>query len=251
MALSVKPTSIDDPALESQIRRLGLDLLELAQHQRGGVLSKAFWSQKLIDWAMRDEAFKVQLFRFVDTFPTLKTPGQIHDHLADYLSQPGVTPPPGLGLGMKAGGLLKGAMARTIASQITGMGERFIAGTDGRTALPKLEKLWSQGIGFSVDLLGEKCVSDAEARVYQEKYLDLITHLPKTAAKWPANSCLETDHLGPIPRTNVSIKISSLYAKTDPVDFEGTIEGLMAALQPLLERARDNDVFINFDMEFF
>ncbi len=92
--------------LESQIQQIGGSLLEQVRGQRGGLLSRAFWSQKLIDWAMQDEAFKVQLFRFVDTFPTLRTPQEIHDHLADYLSQPGVTPPPGLGIGLKAGGLL-------------------------------------------------------------------------------------------------------------------------------------------------
>ena len=91
-------------AIETRIRQIGTELLDEARDQRGGVLSKAFWSQKLIDWAMKDEAFKVQLFRFVDAFPTLKTPQQVHDHLTDYLSQPGVTTPPGLGLGMKAGG---------------------------------------------------------------------------------------------------------------------------------------------------
>ncbi len=81
--------------MEASIRRIGTELLDASRRQRAGVLSAAFWSDKLIDWAMKDEAFKVQLFRFVDTFPMLKTPQEIHEHLSDYLSQPGVTPPPG------------------------------------------------------------------------------------------------------------------------------------------------------------
>jgi RHH-type proline utilization regulon transcriptional repressor/proline dehydrogenase/delta 1-pyrroline-5-carboxylate dehydrogenase len=240
-----------DPALERRIHEIGAGFLEDAKRFRSGVLSAAFWSQKLIDWAMKDEAFKVQLFRFVDAFPTLRTPQQIHDHLADYLAQPGVTPPPGMGLGLKAGGLLKGTFARTVSGQITSMAERFIAGTDAASALPMLQKLWAKGIAFSVDLLGEACVSNAEAEVYQRKYLDLITNLPQHTAAWPANERLENDHLGPVPRTNVSIKISSLFARTDPVDFEGSLEGLMDALRPVLEAARDRNVLINFDMEFF
>ncbi len=256
MSRITKPTAATPPTtvtgdIEDQVQRLGAAFLSEVRRQRGGVLSRAFWSQKLIDWAMKDEAFKVQLFRFVDTFPTLRTPEQIHDHLADYMSQPGVTPPPGMGLGMKAGGLLKGAFARTVAGQITGMGQRFIAGTDAASAMPKLRKLWSQGIGFSVDLLGEACLSNAEAGIYQQKYLDLITNLPPKVAGWPHTERLETDHLGPVARTNVSVKISALYARTDPVDFEGTIAGLMEALHPLLTAARENNVFINFDMEFF
>jgi RHH-type proline utilization regulon transcriptional repressor/proline dehydrogenase/delta 1-pyrroline-5-carboxylate dehydrogenase len=60
---------------------------------------------------------------------------------------------------------------------------------------------------------------------------------------------LERDHLGPIPRTNVSIKISSLSARCDPIDSAGAMRDLMSRLVPLLKVARDKGVFINFDME--
>ena len=142
-----EPVASGDPVLEERILQIGRQLLDQARRRRAGLLSSAFWSEKLIDWAMKDDAFKVQLFRFVDTFPTLKTPEQVHDHLADYMSQPGVTPPPGMGLGLKAGRLLKGAMTRTVARQITSMAERFIAGVDAESAVPQLQKLWSRGIG--------------------------------------------------------------------------------------------------------
>ena len=97
----------DDPAVERRIIEVGTEFLDLARGGKAGVLNAAFWSDKLMDWAMQDEAFKVQLFRFVDAFPMLRTPAQIHDHLVDYLSQPGVTPPPGMDLAIKAGGVAK------------------------------------------------------------------------------------------------------------------------------------------------
>ena len=238
-----------DPAVERRIVEFGNEFLERARGGKAGMLSRAFWSDKLMDWAMQDEAFKVQLFRFVDAFPMLRTPEQIHDHLADYLSQPGVTPPPGMDLAMKAGGVAKSMFAKTMASQITGMAEKFIAGTDARDALPVLEKLWKRGLAFSVDLLGEACVSDAEADAYRAKYMDLIENLPDAVNGWPANERLERDHIGVVPRTNVSIKISSLYSRTDPIDTAGSIDGLVTALRPLLERAREKGVLVNFDME--
>ncbi len=240
-----------DASLESAAASIGRELLNLARKHRSGIFSSAFWSDKLMDWAMKDEAFKVQLFRFVDTFPTLKTPAQVHEHLVDYLTQPGVTLPPFLGMGLKAGGLLKGTMTKTVSGQITSMAEKFIAGTDAADALPKLKKLWSRGMAFSVDLLGEACVSDAEAAVYQKKYLDLVENLPREVSSWKAAPLLETDHLGSIPRTNVSIKISSLYARTNPIDMESSIRGLMDAIVPILESAKKHGVFINFDMEQF
>jgi RHH-type proline utilization regulon transcriptional repressor/proline dehydrogenase/delta 1-pyrroline-5-carboxylate dehydrogenase len=239
-----------DPALEQQILSIGSEFIDQARGSRGGFLSAAFWSDKLMDWAMKDQNFKVQLFRFVDAFPVIRhSSDSVHEHLVDYLTQPGVTPPPFLATGLKVGGLAKGLMAKTMGGQIEGMARRFIAGTDAKDALPQLKKLWSDGIAFSVDLLGEACVSDEEAGAYQKKYIDLIENLPETVNAWPANPRLENDHLGPIPRTNVSIKISSLHARTDAIDFEGSIGALMAVLVPILERARERGVFINFDME--
>ena len=84
-----------DAALETRALERGREFLKHARAGKSTFLSKGFWSDKLMDWSMKDEAFKVQLFRFVDAFPMLRTPDQVHDHLTDYLSQPGVTPPPG------------------------------------------------------------------------------------------------------------------------------------------------------------
>jgi RHH-type transcriptional regulator, proline utilization regulon repressor / proline dehydrogenase / delta 1-pyrroline-5-carboxylate dehydrogenase len=237
------------PGLERRTLEIGRQLLAAARDHRAGVFSARFWSDQLMNWAMKDPAFKIQLFRFIDVFPMLKTPEQVHDCLADYLGQPGVTLPPGMGLGLAAGGLAKGLMAKTITGRITAMAGNFIAGVDAASALPTLEKLWQSGVAFSVDLLGEACVSDAEAEVYQRRYLDLIETLPARAARWPANPLLETDYLGPIPRTNVSVKISSLCARTDPIDFDGSLGALHEALRPILEAAARNGVFVNFDME--
>src|SRR5687767_8892402 len=198
--------------VEARAQELGRAILSEARGNKSGLLSRAFWSDKLMDWSMKDEAFKVQLFRFVDAYPMLTTPEAVHDHLVDYLTQPGVTPPPGLGIGLKAGGVAKGMLARTMSGQITGMAEKFIAGTDAESAVPKLRKLWDRGMAFSVDLLGEACISDKEADEYQAKYLDLVDNLPKWVNDWPANPILESDHLGTVPRINVSIKVSSLSA---------------------------------------
>lgn len=246
-----RPVQVTSPDADDRVHALGMDMLERARAHKAGILSSRFYSDKLMSWSMRDHEFKVQLFRFVDTFPMLKTPDMVHDHLADYMSQPGVSPPPGLDLGLKASGIAKGLAAKTISGQITGMASKFIAGTDAASAVPGLKKLWSDGIAFSVDLLGEACVSDAEADMYQAKYLDLVNNLPREVSGWSANERLERDHLGPIPRTNVSIKISSLSAKADPIDHEGAIADLMTRLVPILEAARERGVFINFDMEQF
>ncbi len=236
---------------EARLVEIGTQLLTAARGHKAGLLSAAFYSDALMNWSMKDPNFKVQLFRFVDCFPTLRTPEQVFEVLDDYLSQPGVTVPGPIAAALKLGNVAKGLAAGQISRQITGMAAKFIAGTDAASALPNLKKYWDDGICFSVDLLGEACLSDEEADAYQRKYLDLINNLPATVATWKPNPRLETDAWGPIPRTNVSIKISSLSARCDPIDTEGSIRDLERRLMPILEAARDRGVFVNFDMEQF
>jgi len=245
----VSPPPGGDSPLEARIFEFGSDMLRRARGHKTGILSSRFYSDALMEWSMKDPNFKVQMFRFVDCFPMLKTPEAVYDHLNDYLTQPGVTVPGAIAAALKAGAIAKGMAAGTISKQITGMASKFIAGTDAASALGGLKELWDDGIAFSVDLLGETCVSDLEADEYQRKYLDLISNLPAQVATWKPQPRLESDHLGPIPRTNVSVKISSLSARCDPIDTEGSINDLMRRMEPILETARDKGVFVNFDME--
>lgn len=238
-----------DPAREAEILRIGTEMLDIAHNHKAGLLSAKFYQDKLMDWAMKDQNFKVQLFRFVDAFPALTTPEMVHDHLVDYMTQPGVKAPPGMDLALKAGGVAKTLAAKTISKQIKGMAGNFIAGTDAADALPMLAKLWKDGIAFSVDLLGEACVSNAEADMYQAKYLDLVENLVGTASEWPEKQRLEQDHLGVVPRVNVSIKVSSLCANFNPIAPDSSISDFMQRATPILDAAKRNGVLINFDME--
>lgn len=246
----IPPTPLcADSQLESAAQSHATAILNSARNDRAGVMSAAFWSDKLMAWSMKDPDFKVQLFHFVDCFPALKSSDAVYDHLVDFMSKPGLNVPPGLDIGLRAGGLAKGLVAKTMAGQIESMASKFIAGRDAKSAVPTLKKLWSDGMAFSVDLLGEACLSDEEAQMYRAKYMDLVGNLPREVALWTPNARLESDHLGAIPRTNVSIKISSLFARTDPIDFSGSLNGLVEALTPILQSAHTHGVFVNFDME--
>ncbi|MGO9112473.1 MAG: proline dehydrogenase family protein, partial [Thermoguttaceae bacterium] len=235
--------------LQRRTMEIGGRLLAGARKHRKGLFSTGFWSDQLVSWTMKDPSFRTQLFRFIDVFPMLRSPEQIHDYLSDYLSQPGVTLPTGLELGMKAGSLAKGLVAKTMTARIEAMAGNFIAGTSATAALPVLRDLWKQGVAFSVDLLGEACVSDAEAEVYQRRYLELLEVLPAEVGRWPADPRLDNDHLGPIPRASISIKVSALSPRTDPIDFEGSLRTLATALEPILRKAAAHDVMVYFDLE--
>src|SRR3990172_6825592 len=113
--------------IERRTHQIGSELLRLAREHRAGVLSSRFWSDWLMSWAVKDPAFKVQLFRFVDVFPLLPTPRPVYDYLVDYWGKRGVSPPPGMDFGLRAGAMAKGAMARAISQRITAMAGNFIA----------------------------------------------------------------------------------------------------------------------------
>ena len=250
-AAQVTQATGSTPSEEQQLQTLGRELLTKARAHKTGLLSGKFYSDALMEWSMKDPLFKVQMFRFVDAFPVLIETDDIYDHLQDYLSQPGVTVPAPVAAALKMGTLAKSLAVKTIAGQINGMASKFIAGTDAKSAVGNLRDLWNDGIAFSVDLLGEACVSDREADAYQAKYLDLINNLPASVANFLPQSRLESDYLGPIPRTNVSVKVSSLSARLDPIDTQGSIRELCKRLIPILEAAAAKGVFVNFDMEQF
>ena len=65
----------------------------------------------------------------------------------------------------------------------------------------------------------------------------------------PPRDLIDRDDLGPIPRVNVSVKLSALYSQFDPIDPDGTSRAVRDRLRPVLREARDRGAFVNFDME--
>ena len=73
-------------ALEARIESLGRQIFTGMEKQSPSVFNKDFWSGKMMEWSMKDEAFKIQMFRFVDVFPVLQNAEQIARHLQEYFS---------------------------------------------------------------------------------------------------------------------------------------------------------------------
>src|SRR5271167_4970982 len=70
--------------------------------QRGPVLFSPRWfDDRLMEWSMADEALKVQLFRFIDALPLLKTPAEISGHLQEYFAEAGPALPAWARLGVR------------------------------------------------------------------------------------------------------------------------------------------------------
>ncbi len=239
---------------ETRVRALGDALLaELAGHTPG-IFNKAWWSGQIMERAMRDPAFKTEMFRFVDVFPVLDSPEAIGRHMREYLLRPGLSVPTPIKLLLKGANLSRLAMrvaAGQIAKNLEGMARSFIAGRDPADAVPAVRALRQQGLAFTVDLLGEAVVSEAEAEAFVGRYAALIDALADEAEGWPEAPLLDRDDRGPIPAVNVSIKVSALNSQLDPLDLERSVERAAERLLPLFLRARERGVFVNLDLEHY
>src|SRR5207237_8225434 len=66
---------------------------------------------------------------------------------------------------------------------------------------------------------------------------------------WTPIPLIDRGPEGPLPRVNVSVKLSALYSQFDPIDPEGTSRAVRVRLRPILRAARARQVFVNIDME--
>ncbi len=241
----------DAAHLDMAILTWGEAIWQRMQGERPGLFHAQHWQGRILEWVMQDPSFKVDLFRFVDVLPTLKTTPQITQHIREYLIKDGRELPGLMHTALKAASnsLTAGLGTRTIKKNVTDMAERFIVGRQADDAVPVLRILHRDGIAFSVDLLGETTSSDVEADQYQARYLALIDRLADETTRWAADAIIDANHLGPIPRANVSIKISALDSQLDAVDPSGSVSRLKDRVLPLFRRAKERGVFLNVDLE--
>ena len=233
-------------ARQSEIERRGSRIFELVDKHPEPLFSKAGFYHRLMALSMRDERFKVQLFRFVDVLPSLRYSREIIGHLNEYFSDDGFGP--FVGTGVHLARVVPWVSGPILRWNVSGMAHQFIAGKNPDDVIKTLRKRRSQKIGFTVDLLGEAVVSEADADEYAARYLDLLEKLARETKNW-------TDPLGKnsklFPVVNLSVKISALYSQINPADPKDAIAHLAPKLRPLLRRAREVGAFINFDMESY
>jgi RHH-type transcriptional regulator, proline utilization regulon repressor / proline dehydrogenase / delta 1-pyrroline-5-carboxylate dehydrogenase len=237
---------------EDRVRAFGREIF--ARLDRGGPmpLTRTWLNDQLMNVSMRHESLKVQLFRFVDTLPYLHDPADLSRHLREYLTEAKQDLPWWARHGIRfipRGGPLSRVLAATAKANAGGMARKFIAGSNVPEAIAAVQRLRAEGQTFTVDLLGEATVTEPEADHVQKQYLDLIAGLTQAVNAWPELPEIDRDENGPIPRVNVSVKLSALFSQFDPIDPDGTARVVLSRLRPILSAAKQTGAFVNFDME--
>jgi len=235
--------------IEPQIQSKGREIFSRMEGATSRVFSQRNLMGRVLDWSMRQEALKVQLFRLIDVLPALDDPREIAGHARDYLA--GSSLPRALRAGLAAGARLPPVLAFAARQGVRQMAGNFILAADAEAAIPKLRRQRDQRMTFTADILGEKVLSENEAQKYQQRYLRLIEQLADASAAWPEVEQLDSDDRGQLPKINVSVKISALYSQIRAPGPEDAIEHLSERLRPILRLAKERGVFINFDMEHY
>ena len=241
------PVMVDERALEQELYAIGRRLADAMPVTRNPL--KAF-DEKAMDLASQDAELKAALFRFVDVVPACRNLDDLARHLTGFLGEV-ETPPPPIGVAMKMGESKAGrtALGAAAAAGVKHMAHRFIVGEDPKAALGVLRDLWKDGVASSVDLLGEATVTQAEAQRYADRCADALDTLVAAAARWPSRPQLERDSAGPLPRANLSVKVSALTPLLRPDAPRRGKEDAADRLRPLLRRANEQGAHLHIDME--
>ena len=207
---------------------------------------------KAMDLASSDAQLKAALFRFVDVVPACRSVDDLAQHLSGFLSEVDEQPV-ALAQAMRLSGSKAGraALGTAAARGVRHMAHRFIVGESPEQASKVLAGLWKDGVATSVDLLGEATVTAAEADAYAERCSEALTALTRAAASWPDRPAIERDSAGPLPRANLSVKVSALTPLLRADAPEVGKRDAAPRLRALLRQAKEQGAHLHIDMESF
>ncbi len=236
--------------LEDRIHEIGLAIYAAIDGEIPSLFDGRGWKAEVLTKAMQDEAFKIRLFRFIDLLPALKTDTQVARLFTEYFSDAEDAPPiirkslEAINQGSRAADA-----AKEIRAGVESLARQFIFGQTPQDALPRLEQLRSRGIAASLDILGEEVLSEKEAKQFADKYLELLGFMAPRLDRLSEVPIPDRDDKGPIPRLDVSLKVSSFYSQLDPVNWEGSVESAKIGLEPIFRVATELGASITIDME--
>lgn len=248
-------SQVSNPVYEGETQAIARQLLAATRENRSFLAQmreQMRWDDKLLNWTMGNPNLRVQLFRLIDCLPSLRSKAEVARHLQEYLSDATVELPAALKglLNFANPDSLPGQVAATtLATAVETLAQRYIAGDSLQQVIKTLERLRKEGMGFTVDLLGEAVITEAEARSYLDRCLDLMTHLGDGAKRWSMVKSIDEAEGESLPRVQVSVKLTAFYSQFDPLDAVGSQDKVSDRIRTLLRHAKQVGAAVHFDME--
>ncbi|HWQ37875.1 MAG TPA: proline dehydrogenase family protein [Burkholderiales bacterium] len=221
-----------DPGRESSealIAEIGTRLLRRAAGARPSIFDARGLRGKLLAGALAEERLRAALFLFVDVLPQLDSAAEVAEHFRAYLS--------GFRLGGTWGRLLRlGAsplFAPAVRASVRRLARNFLVEETPEAIRRVCAKLARLPATASFDAVGEAVLTEAEADEYLARNLFLLDCLARNRVAAP----------------NLSIKLSALTPRFDPLDASGSRERVMSRLRHLMPRVQALGATLTLDME--
>jgi RHH-type transcriptional regulator, proline utilization regulon repressor / proline dehydrogenase / delta 1-pyrroline-5-carboxylate dehydrogenase len=240
---------------EAKTQEIAKQLLAVTQENRSFFASlrdQMRWDDKLLAWAMSNPGLRVQLFRFIDTLPALHSKSEIASHLQEYLGDESVELPAALKgiLNFANPDSMPGQVAATtVGTAVETLAHKYISGENIKQVIKTVERLRKEKMAFTIDLLGEAVITEAEAQSYLERYLELMQQLVEASKNWTIIPAIDEADGEPLPKVQVSVKLTAFYSQFDPLDAMGSEERVSDRIRILLRRAQELGAAVHFDME--
>lgn len=246
--MTAQPATVDPHALEREVQAVGQRIAELLPSAVRHPIRAL--DQRAMQATTRDRELRAALFRLVDVTPACRSLDDLARHLAGFAAEVEDRPGP-LDAAIRAAHTKAGrvALGAAVSGGVRHMAHRFIAGESPRAATGELARLWETGIASSVDLLGEATVTSEEADRYLARCVEALQTLAAATASCPANPLLDRDLAGPLPRANLSVKVSALTPLIRPEHPRRGIDDAAKRMRPLLDAARELGAHLHIDTE--
>ncbi|MCA1978756.1 MAG: proline dehydrogenase family protein [Thiobacillus sp.] len=213
-------------SLEPSIQAIGRTLYQRARAQPPGFYAGR---RMLLKRAIADARLRDALFQFVDVLPQLEDAHSVALHFRATLGD--------FELGGMFGRLLRlggqAWMAPLLRRAVARMARLYVVEENLRVFAATLGKLAALPAAVSLDALGEAVLSEAEADAYAERIHTLLAWLAAGSAEQP----------------DLSVKLSALTPRFDPIDLDGSVARVLARLEPIRMAAAQAGVSLTLDME--
>src|SRR5271163_2929022 len=70
--------------IERTTQEIGRYVFDRLGRGQVSIFDRRWWDDRIMAWAMQDESVKVQMFRFIDVLPMLKSSEAVTRHLHEY-----------------------------------------------------------------------------------------------------------------------------------------------------------------------
>ena len=211
--------------MQSGVEQIGKELFAYMKAQSSGF--NIFKLQNLKDLLLKlsisQPELKQKLFHFVDVLPVLKTKEQKSQFFVEYLV-------PYLPKFLHQHKCFSSCLDFAIGLGVSIMAQSFICGSNLAEAKLSIKRLERDGLDYTIDILGELALTQAEADQYFNEYIELIEGLEQA---------------------NISVKLSALIPQVNQLDYEAKKARLKYLLREIYRKAIERQCFINVDTEHY